>query len=312
MPKKSAAPRDEGKSDGSASDAQRHKKVRQPAPIPRIIAASLDFGGGPGTLYSNELMAGLVTEAGRRDRILTFINLATPDGREKFFQELAGGYVDGVLLVAMTDRAFAQEVLGRWLGPIVLIDHYFDGLPITGVVDDSLGGSKHAVEHLLSLGHRRIGYADISRRELNPWRYAGYESALQNAGIAVDSSIVVPTFGSFEAGKAAGDALLSQMHPPTAIFAFDDTRAWGIWRAAEARGMEVGRDLALVGYGDLAPKAGFPEDLTTVRFDPRHLGRVAVEKVIDLVTGKSHRGELVELPTQLIIRRSSAGAIARR
>lgn len=305
-PKSTVSPRD------GAREVPAPRKTHHSGPIPRLLAGTFDFGGAAGTLYSNELMAGLVTEAGKRDRLLTFINLAPADGREKFFQEISGGYVNGVLLVGVTDHQFTEEVLRRWIGPIVLIDHYFEDLPITGVTDDSEGGAQSAVEHLLSLGHRRIGFVDISRRELNPWRYEGYAGALRNAGIEVDPKLVVPAFGSFEAGIAAGDTLLDMKHPPTAIFCFDDTRAFGVWRAAETHGIVVGRDLALVGFGDLAPKAGFPEDLTSVRFDPRELGKVAVEKMMDLVAGKGHRGDLVRVPTQLVIRKSSANVIIKR
>jgi LacI family transcriptional regulator len=288
------------------------RKTHQRPPIPRIIAGTFDLGGGIGTLYTNELIAGLVTEAGKRDRLLMFINLAPSDGREKFFSEMASGNVNGILLVGVTDRGFTEEVLRRWIGPVVLVDHYFDDLPITGVIDDSAGGARNVVEHLLSLGHTRIGYVDISRRELNPWRYEGYSDGLRGAGIEVDPGLVVPAFGSFEAGLAAGDTLLSLKNPPTAIFAFDDTRAFGVWRVAETRGIQVGKDLALVGFGDMAPRAGFSEELTSVRFDPRELGRIAVEKIMDLVFGRSRRGELVKVPTQLMVRKSSAGAVIKR
>ena len=116
------------------------------------------------------------------------------------------------------------------------------------------------------------------------------------------------SFGSFESGLSAGNELLGRRDPPTAVFAFDDTRAWGVWRAAEARGLEVGRDLALVGFGDTAARAGFPEELSSVRFGSSDMGRLAVAKLRELMAGRGQAGEIVLVPTELVVRKSSRNA----
>jgi DNA-binding LacI/PurR family transcriptional regulator len=77
------------------------------------------------------------------------------------------------------------------------------------------------------------------------------------------------------------------------------------------RGREVGRDLALVGFGDTATRAGFPEELSSVYFDSRDLGQVAIRKLQGLMAGKGKPGELVKLPTELKIRKSSRDAVRR-
>ncbi len=273
----------------------------------RVMVGSYQGEGGSG--YIGEMMAGLTAAAAQTGWLLSFNNLMMPAARQGFFAELGSGKVDGILLMSFTDRPLVEEFLRLWHGPLVLVDHCFEDLPVTSVIDDSEGGARQVVEHFLELGHRRIGYAEVTRREMNPWRYRGYASALSAAGIEVDESLIRPTFGSFEGGRDSGEELLSMEDPPTAIFAFDDNRAWGAWRAAEARGLEVGKDLALAGFGDQAAKAGFAEDLlTSVRFDARHLGRAAVNKLDQQIAGDSPRGELVKVPTELLIRQSSRNA----
>jgi DNA-binding LacI/PurR family transcriptional regulator len=270
----------------------------------RVVVGSYSVGDGGG--YIGDMMAGLTSAAGRAGWLLSFSNLILPATRQEFFADLSSGAVDGVLLMSFTDRTLVEEVLRAWHGPLVIVDHYFEDLPVTGVIDDSEGGARQAVAHLLELGHRRVAYAEVTRRENNPWRHAGYVGALRDAGIDVDESLVLPTFGSFDGGRRAGEELLAREDPPTAVFAFDDIRAWGIWRAAEARGLEVGSDLALVGFGDSAAKVGFAEDmLSSVRFDSRALGRVAVDKMEELMSGKGSPGELIRIPTELVIRNSS-------
>jgi LacI family transcriptional regulator len=165
-----------------------------------------------------------------------------------------------------------------------------------------------AVEHLLALGHRRIGYVEISRRELNPWRYAGYAGALEAAGLGVDNALVAPAHANLESCLRAAEALLDLPDRPTAIFAFDDQRAWAVWRVAEGRGLVIGRDLALVSCGNSAAENGFSAELSSVHLDLREIGRVALTKLQELIGGVAKPGEAVKVPPELLIRKSSRDA----
>jgi DNA-binding LacI/PurR family transcriptional regulator len=271
----------------------------------RVLVASYGQAGGG---YGSAMLAGLTEGAGEARWALSFSNLTIPAARQDFLTALRARGSDGLLLLSLSDRRMVEEALAAWSGPAVLIDHHFADLPLTGVIDDSESGARQAVEHLLALGHRRIGYVDMTKRDRNPWRYAGYAGALRAAGIEPDESLAVKAYGSFEAGQTAGEELLARADPATAVLAFDDLRAWGVWRAAEARGLEVGRNFALVGFGDTAAQAGFPEELSSVRFDSRALGRLAVEKLAGLMAGKGTPGELCTVPTELVVRKSSRDA----
>jgi len=273
----------------------------------RRLAIASYYQTAPGP-YTAEVLAGLSEASGENRWFLSFNALATPAGRREFFAALRAGEFDGIFLLSLTDRELVEEVLGAWHGPTVLVDHHFPRLPISSVRDDSRDGARQAVEHLLSLGHRRIGYVEISRREDNPWRYAGYAEALRGADIEPDERLVAKAFTSFESGRLAGEHLLALDDPPTAVFAFDDLRAWGVWRAAEARGLEVGRNFALVGYGDAATQAGFPEELSSVRFSARQMGLAAVREMDGLIARRAEPGRIVRVPTEFVARRSSVNA----
>ncbi len=290
---------------GQGTLVRPRKQSRAKRAEARVLVASYSQVAGG---YGSTMLSGLTDRAGQARWGLSFVNLTIPAVRQEFQKSLRNREADGLLLLSMTDREMVEEILGVWSGPAVLADHHFAELPLTGVIDDSEGGARLAVEHLLALGHRRIGYVEITRRERNPWRYSGYAGALRDAGVEPDESLVARAFGSFEAGQVAGQELLARPEPPTAVFAFDDLRAWGVWRAAESRGLEVGRNFALVGFGDTAAQAGFPEELSSVRFDGRELGRLAIDKLGELMAGKGRPGELVKVPTELMVRRSSQNA----
>lgn len=281
------------------------KKGKKGKSDARIIIGSNQPGPGGG--YSADIMAGLTESAGLAAQGLAFANLAVPAVRQKLLSDLSSGAVDGLLLLSVVDKALVRDLLRKWTGPTVLVDHHFDDLPITGVIDDGEGGARQVMDHLLSLGHKRVGYIEVARRELNPWRYAGYVGALADAGIAPDERLIIPSFSSFEAGRLAAEQLLSLRKPPTAILAFDDQRAWGAWRAAESMNLKVGGDLALAGFGDSAAKIGFPDELTSIRFDSREIGRLAFKELRNQMGGGGSRGDLITVPTELIVRESSGG-----
>ena len=272
----------------------------------RIAVASISNISAEG--YLAQIVNGLTQGAGDAGWSVNFFRrMGQAECQAAFFAALRAGEIDGLIMVGVIRREFVDEVLRNWNGPAVLVDHYFPDLPLTSVIDDSRDGARQATEHLLELGHRRIGYIDAPKREINPWRYEGYAAALRSAGIEPDDALVTRSPNRFEAGLKAGGELLALKDPPTAILAFCDKRAWGAWRAAEERGLEVGRDFAVVGYGDSEP--GSPEALTSVAIDMQHLGQSAAAELAGQLAGNFERGRLVTEPARLVIRESTRAAV---
>ena len=168
-------------------------------------------------------------------------------------------------------------------------------------------GAVTATEHLLSLGHRRIGHAGgPSSSDCSQARVAGYGSALRRAGIPLDESLVVHVPFDFEAGAEVGRALLDRPDRPTAIFVASDEIALGLLEQARLRGIRVPEDLSLVAFDDTFLAARVTPPLTTVAQPLFEMGRLSVQSLAQLIAGDRIGTDHLELATRLVVRASTA------
>jgi DNA-binding LacI/PurR family transcriptional regulator len=197
--------------------------------------------------------------------------------------------------------------------PTVLVDAYHSG--VSTVQIDDVAGASAAVEHLIAIGHKRIAYMGETLSE-NPFgfqpindRYLGYRQALDAAGIDYDPAYHKQgRYGWREAHRMA-EELLQQPGPPTALFAYSDTMAFGAMEAVRACGLRVPEDLAIVGFDDVEIAQYF--QLTTVRQPLYETGARGAELLMELVdSGNSLPVEHIYLPTELIVRRTTAAPSA--
>ncbi len=228
-----------------------------------------------------------------------------PDAERLAVQSLLRRRVDGLILTtARLDRPTEPEQI-RGSVPHVLALRT-DGVGPASVGDDRLGAHL-ATRHLVDLGHRRIGlvggpgYASSARN-----REDGYRTALAEAGLPVDDSLIAGDAFSIEAGETAGRTLLDRTDRPTAIFAVNDNTAIGVMAAAHALGLLIPDDVSLVGYNDIPVVSRLPVPLTSVRVPFAQIATGALELLLDADRAHSAR-TLVATPT-LIPRRSAAAA----
>ncbi|HEX6524536.1 MAG TPA: LacI family DNA-binding transcriptional regulator [Streptosporangiaceae bacterium] len=215
----------------------------------------------------------------------------------------------GVILVTFSGLTGDQlSQLRRAAIPVVVIDAANAppaGLP--GVGATNWAGGLAATEHLLGLGHRRIaaitGPADLLCSRA---RVGGYRSALDRAGIGFDPALL--RYGDFHyaGGYLRAAELLDLPEPPTAIFAGCDEQAFGVLEAARTRGLRVPQDLSLVGFDGLPVTGWSSPPITTVRQPLAEMGSVAAQMLADLIGGNAPAPGRVELPTELIVRESTA------
>jgi LacI family transcriptional regulator len=164
-----------------------------------------------------------------------------------------------------------------------------------------------ATEHLIGLGHRRIGFiAGPPQLMCSRARIDGYRTALEAAGIPADDKLVYPGNFYHEAGFAGGAHLLGLTDPPTAIFASSDQMAMGVYEAIRQRGLRVGDDISVVGFDDLPEVRWCSPPLTTVRQPLTEMGVLAARTVLRLAAREKIESPRVELATELIIRHSTA------
>ncbi len=171
---------------------------------------------------------------------------------------------------------------------------------------DERRAAAEIVEHLVSLGHRRIGHiTGLRGHGAHAWRLSGYRDALRRAGIAYDESLVVAGDFTFPSGVEGAKALLNLRRPPTAIFAANDDMACGVMREAHERGLSIPGDLSVCGFDDTPASLVMSPGLTTVRQPCREIGCLAAESVLQSIRDPALRQQ-ARVPYQLRLRESTA------
>jgi LacI family transcriptional regulator len=202
-------------------------------------------------------------------------------------------------LTALDDAGFPVVVVD----PIrVLGDNKFISIGATNFT-----GGVTAVEHLLSLGHRRIGHAGGPQSADGSYaRLAGYSSALRKAGIELDETLVTHSAFSYDAGRQAARHLLDRPDRPTAIFAASDDIALGVMEEARRRSIRTPQDLSVVGFDDTFIASRSAPPLTTVAQPLLEMGRVATRSLAQMISNDVVGTRHIELATRLVVRDSSA------
>ncbi|WP_448073479.1 LacI family DNA-binding transcriptional regulator [Georgenia yuyongxinii] len=168
-------------------------------------------------------------------------------------------------------------------------------------------GGLQATEHLLDLGHRRIGFAGgapASRPARQ--RLHGHLAALGGRGLSREDALVHQDGFAYEDGLAMATRLLGLDDPPTAIVAGCDASALGVMEAARRQGLRLPEDLSIVGFDDTYAAAWTSPQLTTVRQPMREMGRVALRTLLSTHNGQRPETHHFELATTLVVRSSTA------
>jgi DNA-binding LacI/PurR family transcriptional regulator len=254
-----------------------------------------------------ERLRGVMSVIASSDYDINLFAIETVAQRNKVLQTVPRrGRVDGLLLFSLnpTDddvRRISQENI-----PTVLVETAHPGLPYVFLDDTS--GAQIATQHLIDLGHRRIAfisdYLDDPFGIFSRNRYLGYCQAHQAAGLSVCPEYHQQNDHSRENGRRMALNLLSLPNPPTAIFTFSDELALGVLEAAHDLNLNVPGDLSVIGYDDieLAHYAG----LTTIRQHLFESGVQGVELLLDAIDNSETSPTQLQLPTELIIRQTTA------
>ncbi len=241
-------------------------------------------------------------------------NVDSPLERDRHLEALLPTHrADGVLAVGLPLSRDQLDQFCRAGIALVSVDAANAGVPQT-VIDDVSGG-RLATGHLITLGHRRIGFVGDMPFSRPPAglgftssanRLRGYKQALAAAGIRVEPGLI--RRGPHDAATAAEHAarLLKSPDPPSAIFAASDTQAIGVLAAADRLGVAIPERLSVVGFDDIESAAFL--DLSTVRQPLALSGTEGARRLCALLRGERVRPWRQELPIELMARGSSAQA----
>ena len=256
--------------------------------------------------YYAEIVRGIQDVADQAGYAVTLHNTdKKPGGITRYIYLLREKSADGIIFSGgIIDGPETVSILKELKERVVVIGRHEVDFP--AVMVDNIGGAAQAVQHLLDIGHRRIGFIggpDGSTTALD--RLEGYKKAMARNGVIYAPGLVKKGTWTPESGYLLGTRLLQGKSRPTAIVAANDQMAFGAIKAARALGLAVPKDLAVAGFDDIPLSSYFDPPLTTVKIPMHDLGAASMQMLLSLISGgKFERTKLFR--TTLQVRGSTA------
>ncbi len=322
-----------GVSTATVSRAMHTPHVVRPATLERVRAVMQEHG------YIYNATAGDFSR--RKSTVIGVLILSTTTkvaSSVSAAQQIATEY--GFPLIVSTsgfdprlERRHIQQFLERGVAGVLAIGHMHENLPklrelqqrgipcvflweiLPGSTDsyvgfDNVQGSFDMVDHLINLGYKRIGFLcgfDSGVQRIAK-RYVGYQEALKRHGLPLDPSLVRSATSTFANGKSAMRDLLSLADPPRCVCCASDILAMGAISAAYEAGVEVPKDISIVGFDNSDLSAYTCPPLSTVDVPGEEMGRLGMQALMTLIANNDHPPIQQKLPTSLILRGSSCPA----
>jgi LacI family transcriptional regulator len=211
---------------------------------------------------------------------------------------------DGIIVINSWLHTYNDPILAIQDRPFVFVNRRFDQCLGNCVGPGDRYGAQMMTQHLLDLGHARIGYIN----GLEDWiesenRLAGYREALLKNGLPVDGALVRYGDWGVDSGYRAAQELLALKERPSAIFAANDIMALGAMYAIQEAGLAIPTDIAIVGYDDRDFAAWIRPALTTIRMPSFEMGEAAARLLLQQIAGEDLE-DATQVPGKLIIRES--------
>ncbi|MCS7057489.1 MAG: LacI family transcriptional regulator [Meiothermus sp.] len=234
-----------------------------------------------------------------------------PEKEARYLQELQSHWPEGLLIVPTAKtRQHLRNLRGARSMPVIELDRTSGTPGVHAVLVENVLGAREAVEHLIALGHRRIGMITgepviTTAQE----RLEGYRQALKGAGITPDERLVANGYHKEEGGYAAALQLLRlpPQERPTALFVGNSEMAAGAVQAIRDLGLRIPEDISLVSFDDTRWAQLMEPALTVVAQPAYEIGYLACETLVSLLRQKAPaEGRILRLKTRLLIRQSTA------
>lgn len=265
----------------------------------------------PDYLFSDpfllEVIRGVESVANDNDYNLVFSLARKGDQQSAYTRLLRTRYLDGVVTLETFEGDIAAAKIEERKIPRVSIGYRSGERPVNSVHSNDYRGAYEATAHLVELGHRRIGVVSGPAHFMGALdeRMQAIRDRLRLDALELDPTLI--TYGDWtsESGYAAANVLLGKAEKPTAIFALNDRMAIGVLKKARELGLYVPQDLSLVGFDDV-PLASLVEPaLTTVRQPGYELGKVAAQKLFELISDGEGEFAPIVLPVELVVRQTT-------
>lgn len=257
--------------------------------------------------YFVEVLEGVTAVASAHDlTVVLSTSRAEEDGEAAYVRLLRSRRADGVIVAAAAIGDLNVSRLAASGYPLVVLGRDPHDPGIASVVVDDRGGAEQVATHLLDVhGLRRVAHiaGPLGHRSAVD-KLEGYRATLARRGLPFDPDLVAEEDYSEAGGARACERLLAAGLAFDGLFAANDQMAYGALQTLRRHGLEVPRDLALVGFDDIELARVIQTPLTTVHQPMAEIGRRATELLIGLLGGRTLGPAQIELPTTLVVRQS--------
>ncbi len=220
----------------------------------------------PSSSYLSAMLLGVLEQARRSDTQIVVVECDDEADGMRCIHNMISTGIDGIILSPpLADSPTVLKLLEESGTQCVTIGTHREEAHISSVSIDDVAAAKLMTEHIIRLGHRRIGFIKGSPDQLaTPLRLAGYTQALADAGIEYVAALVVEGRFSYRSGLAAAEELLALEHRPTAIFASNDDMAAATVATAHRHHIDIPRDLTVCGFDDTLLATTIWPEITTI------------------------------------------------
>lgn len=261
----------------------------------------------PSNPFFQSVSRGIEEQVDRHHYSISFCNTSEAPDKEKFYIELLQQRKTDGFIIAPTVQGIKnlQSLIEKDI-PLIIIDRQNESLQVDQIFSDNVTGGYKATEHLINLGHKKIGLL-LGIRELRTIedRLKGYQKALQDHGIEVKEDLIAEGYSQIEEGYTATEYLVTNQRV-TAIFSTNNMMTLGALRYLKEEGIKCPAKISLIGFDDSEWATAFTPSLTVVAQRAYEMGYYAGESLFERIGGERSEARSIELETKLIIRESTA------
>jgi len=262
--------------------------------------------------FISEVISAVEQVAAQHDYSIILTNSGGDLDREmRAVRSLVERAIDGVLVIAAMSGGAPSPYFSEREIPIVLINNHHPGNFVHSIGVANFDGAQLITQHLIELGHRRIGYiGNKFGGQADKDRNGGYRAAFKKAHVRYPSEFVIHSESSLDGGYRGMKQLLDLPTQPTAVFCYDDITALGAYKAIRVAGLQVSTDISVAGFDDLFFSSYLEPSLTTIRQPMREMGERAMKLLLNLVAPSQSEKKLtntqIVIPGKLMIRESTS------
>lgn len=294
---------------GAATEAKIRATAKKMGYQPNLAARSLRSVNSnyigvmfrPNESSVGELISALYKYAQAAGYRLFLSSVSTNHAEENSIQELLGHRCEGLVLISSQQSKTAIQKLARSI-PLVSVGRRLDGVRCGIVSSEGEVGVAEALDYLVGLGHKNIGYVYAKDMLDSEFRLAGYQNAMKKHKLDPHIVEIEGDFAEAGGSKAADKFITRGL--PTAIVCNNDQAALGLSYRLIQSGIQIPEDVSVVGYDDTVANLPFL-NLTTVRQDADEIAKAAIGDLQARIKGEQYLSQEILTSSTLIVRTST-------